>query len=409
MNELPSAVALEGARIVGPEGIKEESIRLAKGRVVEGTAAAHENDLVINLEGQLVFPGLLNAHDHLGLNAFPRPDSGGPYASAYAWIEALQPVLSSPPFQAVRRIDEAIRTRHGALKNLLSGVTTVAHHDPWLPVMGDETFPVRVVVPYGWCHSMRLAGTYGPTIRESFAGTPPGARWFLHLAEGTDAEAEGELGRLDAIGILEALETLGPATVLIHGVGLSAAGVARVLAAGAGVVWCPASNLRVLGATLDPRSLLAAGRLALGTDSRLSGASDLLEELRVARDASGLPAADLLRLVTEQAAAVLGVPSAGHLGPGAVADLVVVRDIDGDPREALIGLPRSSLRAVVLGGVPRVADPDLLPWLEAAGVPARHVLLDGVPKVVDDRLFTDEASALEPGLSLGTGPVACPS
>jgi hypothetical protein len=53
--------------------------------------------------------------------------------------------------------------------------------------------------------------------------------------------------------------------------------------------------------------------------------------------------------------------------------------------------------------VPRVADADLLPWLESAGVPARHVLLDGIPKVVDARLFTEEASALEPGLSFPSG------
>jgi len=408
MSELRSvkSFVLGGARIVGPAGanVKVRTLRVEAGRVTEEAAGAREDDLEISLEGHLVFPGLVNAHDHLGLNAFPRPDAGGPHSSAYAWIEALQPLLASRPFRAVREIDEAVRARHGALKNLLSGVTTVAHHDPWLPVMGDGTFPVRVVAPYGWCHSPKLAGTYGPSIRESLAATPLGARWFIHLAEGTDAEAERELGRLDALG------GLGPATVLIHGVGLSAAGVLRVLSAGAGVVWCPASNLRVLGSTLDPRPLLAAGRLALGTDSRLSGASDLLEELEVARDVSGLPAPDLLRLVTEQAAALLGVPSAGHLEPGAVADFVVVPDVDGDPRAALVGFPRSLLRAVVLGGVPRVADPDLLPWLEAAGVPVRHVLLDGAAKLVDARLFTVEASALEPGLSLeAAGPVACGS
>ena len=64
---------------------------------------------------------------------------------------------------------------------------------------------------------------------------------------------------------------------------------------------------------------------------------------------------------------------------------------------------------MAVGGVPRVADADLLPWLEAAGVPVRHVRLDGVPKVVDARLFTDEASALEPGLELDTGPASCRS
>lgn len=337
----------------------------------------------------------MNAHEHLGLNAFPAADVGGPRASAYDWIEALQPALATPRYREVRRIGEAVRARHGGLKNLLSGTTTVAHHDPWLAEMAGRDFPVRVVHPYGWCHSLRLAGRYGPTVAEGLAATPEGARFFVHLAEGTDEEAAGELARLDAFG------GLGPSTVLVHAVGLAHAGVERVLARGAGVAWCPASNLRVLGATLDPRPLLEAGRLALGTDSRLSGAFDLLEELAVAREAAGLAGPELLGLVTGGAAALLGAPRAGRLGEGALADLVVIRDGGGDPAGALVGLPRASLRAVVLGGMPRVADPDLLPWLEATGVPARHTVLDGVPKVVDARLFTDGASALEPGLAPG--------
>lgn len=403
MSAFPPATVLEGARIVGPDGTRTEDLRLENGRVAGAGAPAGDDDLVVGLAGHLVFPGLLNGHDHLGLNAFPVPDVGGPRASAYDWIDALQPVLGSAPFTEVKRIDEGLRARHGALRNLLSGVTTVAHHDPWLPAMGEPTFPVRVVAPYGWSHSLRLAGRYGPTVAESLAATPVGARWFIHLAEGTDEEAAGELDRLDGLG------GLGPSTVLVHGVGLSGADVDRVVEKGAWVVWCPASNVRVLGATLDPRPLLAAGRLALGTDSRLSGSSDLLEEMRFARERGGLSAADLLGLVTSRAASLLGRADAGHLESGAVADLVVVPDVVGDPRGALAGLPRSCLRAVVLGGAPRVADADLLPWLEAAGVPARHVLLDGVPKVVDARLFTAEASALEPGLVPAAGPRCCGS
>jgi cytosine/adenosine deaminase-related metal-dependent hydrolase len=393
---------VEGARLVDPSGTRRASFLVAGGRVAAGPARGDE-ELVVSLAGHLVFPGLLNAHEHLGLNAFPVADAGGPRPSAYDWIDALQPALASERYGAVKRVGEAVRARHGALKNLLSGVTTAAHHDPWLSVLGDPDFPVRVVHPYGWCHSLRLAGRYGPTVAEALAATPEGARFFVHLAEGTDAEAAGELARLDRLG------GLGPATVLVHGVGLTGADVDRVVASGAGVAWCPASNLRVLGATLDPRPLLAAGRLALGTDSRLSGAFDLLEELRVARDRASLAASDLLRLVTTDAARLLGLADAGHLGEGARADFVVLPEVDGDPRGALAGFPRAAIRAVVLGGAPRVADPDLLPWLEAAGVPARHALLDGAPKVVDARLFTEEASALEPGFSFAPGPVACAS
>lgn len=391
---------LEGALLVEARGARSASLRLAGGLVDTVGGPPRREDFIVRLDGHLVLPGLVNAHEHLGLNAFPPADVGGPRASAYDWIEALQPALATPRYREVRRIGEAVRARQGGLKNLLAGTTTVAHHDPWLAEMAGRDFPVRVVQPYGWCHSLRLAGRYGPTVAEGLAATPEGARFFVHLAEGTDEEAAGELARLDALG------GLGPSTVLVHGVGLTPSGVERVLARGAAVAWCPASNIRVLGATLDPRPLLGAERLALGTDSRLSGAFDLLEELAVARRAADLSAAELLHLVTAGAAALLGLPRAGRLGEGALADLVVVRAEGSEPAGALVGRPRASLRAVVLGGVPRVADPDLLPWLEATGVPARHAVLDGVPKVVDARLFTDEASALEPGLAMPPSPPA---
>ncbi len=388
----PVAVVLAGIRVVTPSGVYPGPLRISGG-IVDG-GAPRPGDRVVRLEGHLVLPGLLNAHDHLPLNAFPEVPDLGTFGNAADWIDALRPVLDSIPFRAARAIDPEVRARHGALKNLLAGVTTVAHHDPWLDPMGGADFPVRVLSPYGWCHSPRLAGRYGPGLEESHAMTPAGARWFIHLAEGTDGEARGEVTLLDRRGLL------GLETVAVHGVGFSEKDVARFLAAGSSLVWCPSSNLKILGKTLDPGPVARAGRLALGTDSRLSGSRDLLDELRAARDASQLPAAALLGLVTTNAGEVLGLRGAGALEPGSPADLVVLRDPGGDPCEAILGTRRADLRAVVTGGVPRVADTDLLTWLSAAGAAPRPARLDGAAKLVDGRIFAGEAAALEPGLTL---------
>ena len=131
----------------------------------------------------------------------------------------------------------------------------------------------------------------------------------IHLAEGTDAIARGELGRLEALGCLAAN------TVIVHGVGLSPADIGRVVARSAGVVWCPSSNLALLGATLAPRRLFEAGRLALGTDARLSGARDLLDELGGAAARDALTPGELVRLATSDAARLLAMPEVGGLGP----------------------------------------------------------------------------------------------
>ena len=221
----------------------------------------------------------------------------------------------------------------------------MAHHDPWDASLDDADFPVRLLRRFGWCHSLgqapreglpgkvldRLTGflggpvPFGPPVVESFRATPAGAPFMIHLAEGTDAIARGELARLDALGCLAAN------TLLVHGVGLSRDDVDRIIARGAGVVWCPSSNLALLGATLAPRRLFEAGRLALGTDSRLSGARDLLDELGGAAARGELAPAELLRLVTADAARLLAMPEAGGLAPGQRADAVIVRDDGGDP------------------------------------------------------------------------------
>src|SRR6185312_4166951 len=89
--------------------------------------------------------------------------------------------------------------------------------------------------------------------------------------------------------------------------------------------------------TLDPRRLQAAGHLALGSDSRLSGARDLLEELRVVADIGALGAREALALATTDAARILRMPQRGVLAAGAPADLLIVADRGGDAARSVVG------------------------------------------------------------------------
>ena len=384
------ACDLVGAAWVTPTGVRRGPVSIRKGRIGASIdARAHQ----VDLRDHLVFPGLINAHEHLHVNAVPPLPAGAPFPNSYAWIEAFQAHFEEPGVVAALQVPKALRLRHGALKNLLAGTTCVAHHDAWHPALDADDFPVALLRDYGWSYALGWPG-YGPPVQQSFRATPTDRPWMIHLAEGTDATAQAELAQLDRLGCLAAN------SVLVHGVGLREADVDRLIACRAAVVWCPGSNRALLGRSLDPRRLCAAGRLALGSDSRLSGGRDLLEELRELVALGELSARHLLGLVTTAAAHILRLPSRGSLAPFAHADLVIVEDCGGDEATGLVGIERSRIRAVLRNGLPQVADPDFAEWFSIAGVHAVPVKLDGRPKLLARHLADPALVDLEPGLEL---------
>lgn len=337
--------------------------------------------LRVNLKGARLLPGLINAHDHLHLNgALPRLKFRAGYRNASEWITDITPRLSTAPELVAHRAQpRAQRLLAGGLKNLLSGVTTVLHHDPRDAVLDAPGFPVDVPEPGGWSHSLALDGE--AAVRDSRRASPTGRLWIIHAAEGVDTAAALEFDRLEALGCVA------PGTLLIHGLGLSTAQQRRAVDAGAGVVWCPGSNLHLFGRTLDPEWLRAQGRLALGSDSRISGGRDLLAELALVRELTGWSEEGLEAWVTEDAARLLGLHDRGRLEPGLRADLIAL-----PPGLPLSRATRTDLRLVVVGGRPLYADPDLGELLGL--LPVR---VDGRAKAIAPHLLV-----AEPGLELMT-------
>ena len=398
-----AAVLLANATVVDGDRVERRDLAFDGGRVV---AAAATGTRRVDLGGHYIYPGLINAHDHLQLNCFRRLEHAEPFADSYEWIAAFEARMGDDPqITSTRAIAAEERFSHGAYKNLFSGVTTVAHHDP-VPASVDASLLPLTLAPAGWAHSLGLGSAdrdgrtkYGPLVHESFREAARSIPWIIHLAEGTSPRAGEELEQLRALGCLAAN------TVLVHGVGLSAADVEHIIGAGASVVWCPSSNLELFGRTLDPRTLIAAGRLALGTDSRLTGSADLLDELRVAQSCSSLTPRELVQLVTCDAARVLRLDDAGTLGIGARADCLVLRE-DGDPWETLLRASRGDLRAVVRSGRFTCGDSDLASAFGLDDGAFRELRIDGMPKVIDSRVYREAALALEPGVELVTCGVA---
>jgi cytosine/adenosine deaminase-related metal-dependent hydrolase len=368
------------------------SLRVQGSRISAVGVHAEAEDTVLDLGGDRLLPGLINAHDHLQLNHLPAHESPQYYQRSRDWISEIDlRRRSDPQFAAGVAVARNERLLLGGVKNLLSGVTTVAHHDPFYAFLAHSDFPVSVVRHYGWSHSLYIDGE--DKVAFSCRSTPSKWPWIVHAAEGLDAAAADEFQRLDALGCIKSN------TLLVHGIALDHSQRTRLQRAGAGLIWCPSSNLRLFGRTAEVRELIVHGRVALGTDSRLSGARDLLAELRLASKLSGLDEESLEGLVTNISADLLRLPDRGSLRPGLRADLLVL-----PASTPLACATRANVRMVMIDGTARYGDADYAPRASPQGEWA-NVQVDGIPKMLDLRIakFLALAHAAETGLHMRPG------
>jgi len=134
---------------------------------------------------------------------------------------------------------------------------------------------------------------------------------------------------------LDALELLGPTLMAVHMTQLKEDEITRLTEAGASVVHCPESNLKLASGFCPVQALLKAGvNVAIGTDGAASNNDlDLLDEMRVTAllakavsgDATAVPAHTALRMATLNGAKALGLDEQiGSLKPGKAADITAI-------------------------------------------------------------------------------------
>jgi len=305
------AVGVEGGVIVPPHGVFDVAIRIPNGELR---------------------PGLINAHDHLHRNHYGRLGAP-PYANAYEWGRDIH-LRERERIAAGRALPRRDALLCGAWKNLLSGVTTVVHHDPWEPAF-DAGFPIRVA---------RVASAHSLGFEPSFPRVSANDPFAIHLAEGVDSGSADEVREMERRGMLTSQ------LLAVHVCGADSDGIARLRRSGAAVMWCPTSNEFLFGCRVSPALVAPGTDVLLGSDSLLTGAGSLLDELRFARSSGLLSDARLEDAVGAVAARRLGLESPS-LAVGARADLVVLRRPLLEARDVDVAL-------VVCAGELRVLDPE---------------------------------------------------
>jgi cytosine/adenosine deaminase-related metal-dependent hydrolase/SAM-dependent methyltransferase len=351
-------------------------------------------DSSLDLHEFLVLPGLINAHDHLEFALFPRLGKGG-YKNFVEWADDIHHP-AAPPIAEHRRVPREIRLWWGGIRNLLSGVTSVCHHNPFEPDVFTDEFAVRVLRDYGWAHSLSLDP--GAALKKN--ETPEGQPFFIHLAEGVDEGSTREICALHRAGGLD------QNTVIIHGLGLGRKGTQLLRSTGAGLIWCPSSNLFLFGKTLSPQEIRGLPNVAIGSDSPLTAQGDLLDEVHCASQLLQSSADVIYEYVTREPAKLLHLWNGeGKLRVGGLADLIAVRDTGLTPAETLLTLSPQDIELVLLGGRVQLASAELMQRLPGRSRDGLHPLaMEGIVRWVRaplQRLFKETGAYLGENIRLG--------
>jgi len=263
---------------------------------------------IINFNDVIAFPGLINSHDHLEFNLFPKL-CNKVYDDYVDWGNNIHE-MNKEQIDRVLKIPYDLRFKWGLYKNLICGITTVAHHGTGK--VDNYKYMPDIISKYNYLHSVRLEKHWRFKLNLMLNSNP----FVIHIGEGKNLKSFNEINDLIKWNVIR------KKIICIHGISLNEMQSRRFEA----LVWCPDSNLNLYNKTAEISKIKNNTNILFGTDSNLSADWNIWNHLRLARNMHYLSDKELYNSITESAAEVWNINSLGFLSVDHTADIVVIKN-----------------------------------------------------------------------------------
>ncbi len=294
--------------IIGQAGSKNISLENGVIKKITNPGAANiPDEMRINFENVIAFPGLINSHDHLDFNLFPQ--TGNRVYNNYAeWGKDIH-TENKATINAVLNIPLQTRIQSGIYKNLLNGFTTVVNHGEKLNTRSDL---INVIQNNHCLHSLQFEKNWKVKLNNIFKIFQS---CVIHIGEGTDRASHKEIDRLLKWNLFNR-KIIG-----VHGVAMDEDQAESFKA----LVWCLGSNYFLLNDTAAIDELKTQTNILFGTDSTLTSSWNLWYHLRLARNTLLVTDEELFDMLTVQPAAVWGLKGLGKIAERYTSDIIVAK------------------------------------------------------------------------------------
>ncbi len=397
--------------VVTPRKVIDSAAVAIKGNRIAAVTDGAGSPNAIAIDG-VMFPGLIDIHNHLTWNVLPNWQPPRLYSSRYEWQEAPEYALNlSGPYNAMIAAGGGCDMNwFGEVKSIVNGgTTTVGSFGPTRDdqnrnrcIQGlarnvDYSADLSAAMPLNQEPYRNFVFPFelGPADEQLVRTVDPDSNdpavmhaAVVHLAEGTDSAARREFR------MFKAHQYIRKGVTVIHGVALAPDQIRELARGGVGLVWSPHSNFALYGKTADVLTAIDAGMtVAIAPDWSPTGSAGMVEELGVAYRYSlgtlngAIAESALVQMATLNPARLAKLDGQlGSIEPGKLADLVVMRRKGKTAYQALLLGSPGDVLLVAIGGIPVYGDRTLMRRL-LPKAPLEDIAVCGEPKalhIVDD-------------------------